>query len=476
MSVRHFLLVSFASLVCCAANAVPKQTGELKPRVVIMTDIGPADVEPDDNESMVRLLSYADRFEIEAICTTVGWNCDPYPTEWAEYLKNVVEAYKTDVQNLMRRSGQSTFLSLEEENGKQYIGYWPSYDYISSRTMMGSQRAGIDVIGDGNDSDGSNFLIKLVKEDDERPIWILSWGSSNTLAQALWQLKQDCTPDEFRKYVRKFRIYTITDQDMQWSMRMKRSYSSHMWMRKEFKDDLLFIWDESAWLNQNELGKQNWEKYVNSIQGKGEMGKVYPTFLWGVEGDTPSFLHVMPNGLNNPEEPAQVGWGGYHVYGISPDSMTYSWTNWDEPVKSISDAYEKRFYPDEFNDFAARMEWADKGTGNVNPIIIIGSNDKHNVESLTKAEIITVKAGKTIMLDASASYDPDGDNLLFKWWQQKEAGSYNMPVGVVGEKTPKAGICIPVDAAGKTVHVVCEVHDDGPYSLVTYKRVIISVK
>ena len=62
---------------------------EIKPRLVVCTDIAPADVEPDDMESMVRLMAYADMFEIEAIITSVGWNCDPYPPEWKQYLTRV---------------------------------------------------------------------------------------------------------------------------------------------------------------------------------------------------------------------------------------------------------------------------------------------------------------------------------------------------------------------------------------------------
>ena len=42
----------------------------LKPRLVVCTDIAPADVEPDDMESMVRLMAYADCFEIEALITS----------------------------------------------------------------------------------------------------------------------------------------------------------------------------------------------------------------------------------------------------------------------------------------------------------------------------------------------------------------------------------------------------------------------
>ena len=437
---------------------------ELKPRLVVLTDIGPAEIEPDDNESAVRLLSYADRFEIEAICTTIGWNCDPYPAEWAEYLTRVVDAYSIDVENLKKRSKQQGFLPIEVENGKQQLGYWPSSDYIRSRTMMGSQKAGIGVIGEGNDSPGSDFLIKLADEDDPRPIWVTSWGGANTLAQAIWRVSQTRSPEETKRFVRKFRLYTITDQDMQWHMRMNRAYSSHQWMRREWKDDLMLIWDESAWLNQNELGKNNWDKYATLIQGKGAMGKVYPTYKWGVEGDTPSFLHLMPNGLNDPNDPEQVGWGGYHVYALSPDSITYAWTNWHQPVKDISDAYEKRFYPDEFNDFAARMAWAESGTGNTNPVVVV--NGSKSIMPL----VIKAKVGDVVKLNASQSYDPEGDELSFLWWQQGDGVTIDNPTSA------DISLTIPSTAKGKRLHLICEVRDNGAFTLVSYRRVIVEVE
>ena len=338
---RTLLFTIFATALATACS--PRDNADestLKPRIVVLTDIGPAEVEPDDNESAVRLLAYADRFEIEAIVTTIGWNCDPYPEEWAEYLYRVIDGYEVDVQNLMKRSGQTAFLSPEEEQGSQKLGYWPSADYIRSRSVMGSPRAGIGVIGPDNDSAGSELLILLADEDDPRPIWVCSWGGANTLSQAIWKVQQTRTPEAFQAFLRKFRLYTITDQDMVYAMRMDRAYSSHQWLRREFADDLMLVWDESAWLNQNALGVRNWEKYATLIQGHGEMGKVYPHYLWGVEGDTPSFLNVMPNGLNDPEHPEQVGWGGCHLFGISPDGETSAWTNWQEPLRSISSSYE----------------------------------------------------------------------------------------------------------------------------------------
>ena len=441
--------------------------GELKPRLVVCTDIAPADVEPDDMESMVRLMAYADLFEIEALITTVGWNCDPYPEEWAQYLQRVIEAYRNDVPKLMKRSEQTEFLPIDIEKKSQFIGYWPSADYLKSRAVMGSQRGGIKVIGEGNDSPGSNLLIQLADEDDNRPIYVAAWGGANTLAQAIWRVKQTRTTEELKRFVRKFRIYTITDQDMQYSMRMNRAYSSHMWLRKEFKDDLQFIWDEGTWQEQCDLGKRNWQLHKDNIQGKGALGKEYPTYKWGVEGDTPSFLYIMPNGLNDSEDPHQAGWAGYHERSLCADSLTIAWTSWQDPVRSISIGYKTRFYPDEIADFMSRMQWADEGQGNHNPVVIInGSKSRQPVN-------IQAKSGEKILIDASKSSDVDGDNLKFRWWQQPEIGKTK--VNITQSEQSVTTIEIPKEVNGDTVHIVCEVHDDGPFHLVSYRRIIVQI-
>lgn len=438
----------------------------LKPRLVVMTDIGPADVEPDDNESAVRLMSFADKYEIEGIITTVGWNCDPYPQDWAEYLDRVIDGYETDVLNLMKRSEQTGFLSEEEEQGCQVLGYWPSAGYLRSRAVMGSTRAGIGAIGEGNDSAGSELIIRLADEDDDRPIYLCAWGSANTFAQAVWRVKQERTPEELREFLHKFRLYTITDQDMHYSMRMNRAYSAHQWLRREFPEDLMLVWDESAWLNQNELGKNSWELYQKHIQNRGEMGKVYPNFLWGVEGDTPSFLNCMPNGLNDPDDPVQVGWGGCHQFGISPDGETSCWTNWEQPLKDISNFYENKFYPDEFNDFAARMEWAATGAGNHNPVVVV-----NGIKGLAPIRL-NVLSGRSIKFDASESFDPDGDELHYQWWFQEFPDVVEYPE-LSSDSSPKISVMIPASLRGRTFHLICELHDDGPYNLVAYRRIII---
>lgn len=182
-------------ILCLSASAgTSKQNDEslLKPRIVVLTDIAPANVEPDDMESMVRLLAYADLFEIEGLITTSGWNScgSTYSESWMDNLTTIIDAYEKDLPNLMKRSNQKGFLPKKRENGKQKLGYWPSADYLRSRTMLGSKSLGIAQIGESNDSPGSELIIKLVDEEDSRPLWIMVWGGANTLAQAVWRIRQ----------------------------------------------------------------------------------------------------------------------------------------------------------------------------------------------------------------------------------------------------------------------------------------------
>ena len=181
--------------------------------------------------------------------------------------------------------------------------------------------------------------------------------------------------------------------------------------------------------------------------------------------------NVMPNGLSDPDDPTQVSWGGYHRYGTCPDRETTAWTCWEQPMRDTSIEYFRRFYPDQLNDFIARIEWARDGEGNRNPVTVV------NGDSSIKPLVIEAKAGKTIKLDASGSFDPDGDGLDFHWWQQAEAGSDNNAQTILdlGDATqPSVKITLP-DEPGQQLHIICEIHDEGPWNLVSYKRVIIDV-
>lgn len=119
------------------------------------------------------------------------------------------------------------------------------------------------------------------------------------------------------------------------------------------------------------------------------------------------------------------------------------------------------------NDFAARADWCvrDYASANHHPVIKLRS----------AAQDIKARVGETVVLDASGSEDPDGDRLLFHWWTYAEAGTYAGGFSIDSNKA-RLKFAIPDDAhAGDTIHVTCQVSDDGSPALTRYRRIIIEV-
>jgi hypothetical protein len=273
MNLKRLLLLGFIFLFVPLFAKENKTIETLKPRIVVLTDV--STWETDDSESLVRLLVHADMLEIEGIIYTTGWSLDVIRDDFFQLIHDAIDAYEKDLKNLMKRSNQVDF---NKDESQQIIGYWPSPEYLRQRTVFGSKQRGIDKIGKDNISDGSNLIIKLADENDERPLWILIWGGGNTLAQSIWQVQQNRNKEELRKFLHKIPTYTITDQDRSYAGGTPYNISSHQWMRREFEKDLMFLWDECAWKYQNGTGKTNWNEYANHIQNHGNLGKVYPKY------------------------------------------------------------------------------------------------------------------------------------------------------------------------------------------------------
>jgi hypothetical protein len=125
-----------------------------------------------------------------------------------------------------------------------------------------------------------------------------------------------------------------------------------------------------------------------------------------------------------------------------------------------------------FNDFQCRMDWCKKpfDQANHHPKIVLNGDEADRILRLS------AKAGDSITLDASASYDPDQDHLSFSWWNYPEAGTYEKAFDLAGADQSVLTAAIPADAAGKQIHVVLEVSDDHPIaSMSNYRRVVIDV-
>ena len=112
------------------------------------------------------------------------------------------------------------------------------------------------------------------------------------------------------------------------------------------------------------------------------------------------------------------------------------------------------------------MDWAKDGAGNRNPVIVLDGDD--GISILTK----NPRQGTAVTLDASKTFDPDGDNLKFNWWIQSDAGSYTRDIKISNSNSSRATVEIPDKSAGRTFHVICEVTDDGTHNLASYRRII----
>lgn len=231
------------------------------------------------------------------------------------------------------------------------------------------------------------------------------------------------------------------------------------------------------------------------------MGAEYPDVAYGMEGDTPSFLGLIPNGLSDPEHPDWGGWGGrYELYrpelpvmdpnkwygGVPFEPETRPiWTNaiddYTPPVKgeygratrpgekSLKDSKTTlwRWRDDFQNDFAARMDWTTRAYAEAN---------HPPVPRLNHPDAFKVRSGENFWLDAHGSTDPDGDSLSFFWFQYPEAGSYKGLVTItVAENMDRISLVAPKVDKPETVHFILKLTDKGTPPLTRYKRIIVTI-
>jgi len=460
------LLTSFISITAFAQ-------AEKKLRVLVLTDI---EADPDDTQSLIRFLTYSNQWDVEGLIATTSIH---QKTRVApESILKVLDAYKKIQQNLL----------------KHEPGYQP-YDVLKAKVKKGLSVYGMEGVGEGKDSEGSEWIIKMLEKNDSRPLWISVWGGPNTLAQALWKIKQTKSAEDAEKLYKKIRIYTISDQD-----------DSGPWIRKNYPGIFYIVtpgynYTKATWLgiafplpgSNTEVVSNDWLA-KNIQQGHGPLGAAYPDVAYGMEGDTPAFLNLITNGLNAPEHPNIGGWGGRYEFYLPQfeDSNTgmFKRENWpkDEPETrpiwtnandSVVSPIDKKGYIGnretiwrwraEFqNDFAARMQWT---TDNFNEC------NHPPIPKLAHSDHLTVKSGEQFHLNAAGTIDPDGDSMSYLWFQYREAGTYN---GNVSFRPYSPNLYdLPVTAPSvdsvQTIHFILKVTDKGAPALTRYKRVIVTV-
>ncbi|GAA5031258.1 nucleoside hydrolase-like domain-containing protein [Microbacterium fluvii] len=404
------------------------------PRLFVLTDIA-GGLENDDIQSLARLLLYANVIDVEGIvAVTSCWQRRAARVRNARLIHRVIDAYEHARSNL-----------------EAHEGGFPSADALRKVTALGIPAYG-RAPGDGfaetrwNDVPGVRALVSAADRDDPRPLWVALWGGANTLAQALWTAERELDDARFAALLARLRVHAISDQD-----------AAGYWIRQRYGDRILTIvspstiggklYRHATWpgLSADRFGHgsedgvqgggfagadaslvtRQWVKDV--VRRTGAYGRRYPVHRFIMEGDTPSYLGLIPNGLNVPEQPGAGGWGGRYAHYV-PD-MAYTGTNERHPIwTNASDtvighdgaphtspqATIWRWRTDIQNDFVNRLRWAgsaDRSIADHPPVVTLAHPDR-----------VDVVTGAEVTLDASPSRDSDGRGLRFEWIPYPEIG------------------------------------------------------
>lgn len=424
------------------------KTIEKKARVIVLTD-----GEVDDQSSMIRFLLYTCDIDLLAIIETNSVY-QPNGHSREDWLEKQLEAYGQVYPLLIRH--RPDYPTADEIKSKCFVGDEDIEHLINVRSR---DKRKTQIPGDSveyrpdawSDTPGSDRIVEILLDKDSSPVFIQVWGGGNTASRAFYKLKNQY-PNNYDRAVSKVVMYNIWYQD---------DAGNYI---ETFHPNVTMLYCASfsgTWDYKSQPGTTGFIT-GNVKSNHGPLGVLYPqTYI--SEGDSPSYFYTMFNGLRNYENPSYGGWGGRFVK-LEAFPKGYTDASESGDVKQSM----RRWIYQVNNDFQARMDWCVASKfSDANHAPVVKFAGKTNM---------SVKPGQIIKASAQGSKDPDGDHLMYKWWQYKEAGTYPGFVEIKNSLSEKSSIHIPKDQVQGTIHIILEVTDDGEPSLVTYKRIILDVK
>jgi hypothetical protein len=432
-----------AMLVACCSEHVDA-TERL--RVIIETDAGG---DPDDEQSLVRFLLYANEWDVEGIICT-------RPKARDKENLNPERTGLGIVRRLLKAYGDCHATLVQHDRR------FPTLDHLWKRTVAGY---------DGDD--GVKLVLAVADAPDQRPIWFCNWGidkgsAESSLKRALDQVLKDRGPAGYAKFKDRFRLSSAD----KFGEHTRRDPPWPIWV-DTFRPEL----EGKRWYHRfsaltAKAGGFDLKRDV--LTGHGPLGAMYPTNtgLPQKEGDTMSFLNLVPTGMNDPMQPTWGSWAGR--YGLNENEMPrpYYWANQKDQWEGTThrDNTLKRWAVHLQNDFRARLDWcvAPPKKANHPPV--------PHCQGDGSGKILRADApvGKPLRLTAAGTSDPDGDRLTYRWYVYPEAGTYQGKATIEESSSPQATLTVPADAAGRTIHVLLEVTDNGEPALTRYRRIVVT--
>jgi hypothetical protein len=272
------------------------------------------------------------------------------------------------------------------------------------------------------------------------------------------------------RFLARLRVHSINDQD-----------STGPWIRDQFPQ-LYAIVQRFAYRGMYRGGDASlvssaWVKA--HVHGHGPLGDLYPDYrggdIWssrlgqvhGIkEGDTPSFLSLVPNGLTDVHHPSLGSWGGRFAvegkhFADLPDEDIDSTADPDPRMSSVY-----RWRPAFQADFQARLDWCVKpfNKANHSPRVSIAGKPER-----------TARPGEMITLDARSTTDPDGDHLTFAWNVYPLVPGTASQIAIEGRSEPVARVVPSTRSARSLVPILLSVTDQGTPPLTRYARVLLTI-
>jgi hypothetical protein len=503
---KRLLYMAAALLAAaCSSNKTPAPEDlavpvdkSTQPRVLITTDL-----EVDDMNGIVLSLMYADQYDIAGIVWTAGmyhfsgdgglhtlgqitpnFRCNAQHCEHrvktaadlTEYrpvdptwLDRILDCYEADYQ-------------LMSKNNPNY----PTPEYIRSVTKVGN----IEFEGDYRfETEGSNFIVDVILDDDPRPVTIQHWGGINTTVRALYTIyeRYHSTP-EWESILKK-----VTDK-----VRIGGSGEDNC--RADSKIDEMFPGLQNGGYGFGFFSYGSFFSASDSPRRAAEELQPYMHAPWNLEaykynhGKLPEQIWLMAEGRAVYGEPIiynyglidYMDWGESARLGWGPASLVdypranyepYSWAFCqfgcagfiDIGLRSdVNNRGDNHYTIVMWKELAARADWAICEPADCNHAPIVSAD----VLDLTAAP------GETVSLKGSAK-DPDGDRLDAKWYVPAAACTYKegKAEGLsVQAKGWEASFTVPADAqSGDRIVVNLEVCDQAERPMTRFAQYVITV-
>ncbi len=441
-AILWIVLFCLSALVCVGQEA--------RLRIIIETDAGG---DPDDEQSLVRFLVYANEFDIEGIIAN-------RPVARDRENKNAIRDGLGIVRALVNAYGQC------HTNLAQHDPRFPKPEYLLARTVAGY-----------NDTDdGVQLILRAVDDADARPVWFCNWGTDNgsaesCLKRALDRVLRERGQDGYARFKNRLRL---SSADRFGGHTLSQLPSFSFWV-----DTLRPTLGQKRWYHRfsaltARAGGFDLERDVRT--GHGLLGALYPanTGLPQKEGDTMMFLFLVPTGMNDPNEPAWGSWAGRYGPNEECPGKPYFWANQTDAWRGTTnrDNTLARWAADLQNDFRARLDWCVKPRAGANhrPIVVLNGDSTRNIRR------ITVKPGQLVNLSAAGSTDPDGNALAGEWFVYPEAGTYRGEISLRATDGLTTSFVAPEVKQAETIHVILRIFDDGQPPLCSYRRIVVTVK